>query len=275
MQPKSTYSKKIFAVSITSLLLLAFVPSMTNANAVTTAELCIAIDRSGSIGQTNLNTILAGIKASFLESNVQSAAVGSMIKLSVVSFGNTGTTDISSTTIMNAQDVTDFANLVGALGLTTTGPTQTNTGEGIQLCVAEFDDPTISTINIITDGVPTVGPNAQTEANTASNLGIVINALAIGTVNQATLDGFVDGPPAGMTFQTPDIMGFEEAFMEKLMFELNIPVAGELLSIDASALLISGFMMNALWILPTLAATGIAGTGLYLTRSRWNKTSEE
>ena len=70
MQPKSTYSKKIFAVSITSLLLLAFVPSMTNANAVTTLELCIAVDRSGSIDMPpgmpgNLATILTGIENSF------------------------------------------------------------------------------------------------------------------------------------------------------------------------------------------------------------------
>jgi hypothetical protein len=71
-------------------------------------------------------------------------------------------------------------------------------------------------------------------------------------------------------------MGFEEAFMEKISMEVMMTeIGGEILSLNASALLVSGFMMNAMWILPTIAATGIAGTGFYLIRSRLNKTSEE
>jgi len=50
-------------------------------------------------------------------------------------------------------------------------------------------------------------------------------------------------------------------------------IGGEILSINATALLVSGAFANALWMLPMLA--GIAGTGLYLTRSRWNKTQED
>jgi hypothetical protein len=46
-------------------------------------------------------------------------------------------------------------------------------------------------------------------------------------------------------------------------------IGGEILSINTTALLVTGAFANAFWMLPMLA--GIAGTGLYLTRSRWNK----
>jgi|CXWL01.1.fsa_nt_gi hypothetical protein len=44
------------------------------------------------------------------------------------------------------------------------------------------------------------------------------------------------------------------------------PVAGELLSINSTALLISGLSSSAIWMVPTLA--GIAGSGIYLVKFR-------
>ncbi len=282
MQPKSKYSKKIFAATITSLLLLAVVPAMSNASAVTTLELCLAVDRSGSIEDPNLggapgnmNIILLGIQSGLMDAAVQQALVDRMAILSLVSFATGVSLDIAPTTMTSLQDVSDFADTVAALGLTSSG--LTNTGGAIDLCEAQFTDASIGTINIITDGVPTTGPDAQTEANNANALGILINALGIGDqIALMFLDDLVDGPPAGMVFITQDVMGFEEAFMEKISMEvMMMEIGGEILSLNASALLVSGFMMNAIWILPTIAATGIAGTGLYLLRSRLNKTSEE
>jgi hypothetical protein len=47
------------------------------------------------------------------------------------------------------------------------------------------------------------------------------------------------------------------------------PVAGELLSINLSALVIGGLASSAVWMIPTLA--GIAGAGIYLVKLRANR----
>jgi len=47
------------------------------------------------------------------------------------------------------------------------------------------------------------------------------------------------------------------------------PVAGELLSIDSSALVIAGLTSMSLWMIPTVA--GIAGAGIYLVKFRANR----
>jgi hypothetical protein len=46
------------------------------------------------------------------------------------------------------------------------------------------------------------------------------------------------------------------------------PVAGELLSLDTSALFVSGISSSAIWMVPTLA--GIVGAGVYYVRTRVN-----
>lgn len=50
----------------------------------------------------------------------------------------------------------------------------------------------------------------------------------------------------------------------------QFPVGGELLSIDNTALFVAGIFTNAFWLVPILA--GIAGVGVYFTRSRWQNT---
>lgn len=47
------------------------------------------------------------------------------------------------------------------------------------------------------------------------------------------------------------------------------PVAGELLPLDSSALVISGLTSSMIWIVPSIA--GIAGVGIYLVKSRANR----
>jgi len=46
-------------------------------------------------------------------------------------------------------------------------------------------------------------------------------------------------------------------------------VAGELLSVDSSALMIGGLSSSAVWMIPAVA--GIAGAGLYLIKFRMNR----
>jgi len=47
------------------------------------------------------------------------------------------------------------------------------------------------------------------------------------------------------------------------------PVAGELLSLDSSSLVVAGLTSSAVWMIPTVA--GIAGAGLYLVKLRANR----
>jgi len=47
------------------------------------------------------------------------------------------------------------------------------------------------------------------------------------------------------------------------------PVAGELLSINSSALVIGGLASSAVWMIPAVA--GIAGAGIYLVKLRANR----
>lgn len=46
----------------------------------------------------------------------------------------------------------------------------------------------------------------------------------------------------------------------------EIPVAGELLSLSSSALVIGGLASSAVWMIPAIA--GIAGAGIYLVKTR-------
>ncbi|MDH3277041.1 MAG: hypothetical protein OEL77_03105 [Nitrosopumilus sp.] len=51
--------------------------------------------------------------------------------------------------------------------------------------------------------------------------------------------------------------------------DCSAPVAGELLSINSSALVIGGLASSAVWMIPSVA--GIAGAGIYLVKLRANR----
>jgi len=54
-----------------------------------------------------------------------------------------------------------------------------------------------------------------------------------------------------------------------LTTDTDSPVAGELLSLDSSALVVAGLTSSATWVIPTVA--GIAGAGIYLVKFRSNR----
>ncbi|MFQ5440779.1 MAG: hypothetical protein ACE5DL_04875 [Nitrosopumilaceae archaeon] len=54
-----------------------------------------------------------------------------------------------------------------------------------------------------------------------------------------------------------------------LILPPTVPVAGDLLTVDSSALVIAGLASNAIWMIPTIA--GLAGAGIYLVKFRANK----
>jgi len=70
-------------------------------------------------------------------------------------------------------------------------------------------------------------------------------------------DGFL---PFGAISQTIDGLAFAQN---------DVTVAGELLSLDNTALFISGLTSMSLWMIPTVA--GIAGAGIYLVKFRANR----
>jgi len=51
--------------------------------------------------------------------------------------------------------------------------------------------------------------------------------------------------------------------------DCGVPVAGELLSLDTTALVIGGLASSAVWMIPAVA--GIAGAGIYLVKLRTNR----
>jgi len=83
-----------------------------------------------------------------------------------------------------------------------------------------------------------------------------------------------DGEFRGFVRATNEIASLELSgsfdVLDDLEFSRNcVVVGGEIIPIDASALLIGGLFVNSFWMLPALA--GIAGAGAYLVRTRMNK----
>jgi len=85
----------------------------------------------------------------------------------------------------------------------------------------------------------------------------VIDAELFSLGQSSTTDGPTLGTPWTFIWAFEGVGGVSQ-----------FPVGGEFLPIDNSALLIAGVSANAVWILPMLA--GLAGAGIYLTRSKFN-----
>ena len=60
-----------------------------------------------------------------------------------------------------------------------------------------------------------------------------------------------------------------QVVVDTVSFDDDDAVAGELLSLDSSSLVIAGLTGSAAWMIPTLA--GIAGAGIYLVKLRTNR----
>jgi hypothetical protein len=60
-----------------------------------------------------------------------------------------------------------------------------------------------------------------------------------------------------------------QTMVDEIGCSIEKPVAGELLSLDSSALVIAGLTGSAAWMIPAVA--GIAGAGVYLVKTRVNR----
>ena len=120
-------------------------------------------------------------------------------------------------------------------------PNQSAETNGIEV---SWDGNLLDTIAVAGGG--TTDWNEYSYEVSATGASTVIEFLAIGTSD--SLGGYIDNVS---------------------VIEIEKPVAGELLSLDSSALVVAGLTSSAIWMIPTLA--GIAGAGVYLVKLRANR----
>jgi len=230
-------------------------------------EICNAVDTSGSLSQSDVDTIQQGLEDAFDDQFIRTTSVQVMLDYSVVEFDNSAVVALAPSSINSLGGITTLQGLINAFSWFDGGGT--NTAAGITLCEEQFSYPFGATqvINVITDGNPNSDQAAFDAADAAEAAGVdVLNALAIGvSIDQDFLDTIIFGPTAEV-FQTPDVDGFLAAYIEKL--QQDIPVAGELLPINTSAVLIGGVLASGFWIVPLV---GLAGVGAFLARGVLHK----
>ena len=268
MNTRNRLVSRLFASTIAITLVLAIVPA-TPAFAGTpmctpgeSVELGLAIDGSGSISTTNFDlqqdayaSVLAGLP------------ITGQVSVAVTQF-STGL--INEFPIRNIDSQADLDDLIQAINDMVQIGLNTAIGDAIDSLSTELSTSGINAdvqiIDVSTDGINNVGGSPVTAAqNAVNNDGIEqVNALGIGV-----MPNFNFGV-GSFSVEVADFADFEAALADKIMAEIcDSTVAGELLPINTTALFVSGAFANAFWMLPMLA--GIAGTGIYLTRSRWNK----
>ena len=83
--------------------------------------------------------------------------------------------------------------------------------------------------------------------------------------------GFVSDMPFTSVMLTEGTQGgsAETYHFDNMVYSFFIIVAGELLSLDTTALLIGGITSMSVWMIPSVV--GIAGAGVYLVKFRSNK----
>ncbi len=283
---RSSNDKKIAAITLTIILTLGIIPSMSSAFAFPPErELCIALDRSGSIGAVDWTTVIVpGVKAALEDPTVQAGLVGKMVRMTLISYSTDTVVELGPSDMNTLLDVQNFADQVTIVNLPFTGG-GTNIEDALTLCEAQFSyfAGADQVIDIVTDGKPTViggvfsppcDAGAFPTACDVSTLaaGTAVRALGVDKINILAIGDQVSPPfnaaltaPGGIVFPAANINGFLAAFIAKLKIEITeTPVGGAILPIDNYSLVIAGLSTNALWILPALAA--VAGTSFALVR---------
>ena len=89
------------------------------------------------------------------------------------------------------------------------------------------------------------------------------------TRGQAIWEFICHPNPDYETISFTNVRGLESVIIWTTSFDEPRPVAGELLSLDSSALVVAGLTSSAVWMIPAVA--GIAGAGIYLVKLRTNR----
>lgn len=244
-------------------------------------ELQLLVDVSSSVNSTEFDIQRDGYEAAFRDASLiaaMTAGPNQCIAAQYIYWSTSSAiavdwTEISDSTTSNAfADAIAAADRPGGIGTQTAPGSALN--NGFPLFASNSFDATRQVIDVSGDGSENIGDDTSDARDAALAAGI------------DTINGIVIGDAGGLeTFYTDNVIGgvdpflsvadtfedFEPAILAKLAKEIEVPtpVAGELLSIDSSALVIAGLTGSAAWMIPTIA--GIAGAGLYLVKFRTNR----
>ncbi|HUT05123.1 MAG TPA: DUF1194 domain-containing protein [Nitrosopumilaceae archaeon] len=254
-------------------------------------ELLMLQDVSGSVNTGEFNLQRDGYEAAFRDSNViqkLEACDGQCIAVKLVYWAGTDQQETAAewTLVCNAEDAAAFADLIAAADRPDFGDNpSTAPGDAIDAMFNPVDQFATNGFDGLRQVIDVSGDGQQndpTSANTDSTDNAVtlaldsgvdaINGLTIGTSNNVE-DFYEDHIKAGSGAFVIGAATFEDfvpAIAQKIADEAECKlVAGELLSLDTSALVIGGLASSAIWMIPAVA--GIAGAGIYLVKSRNNR----
>lgn len=217
-----------FALGVVSAGVLAIAPLASQA---ATIQLGFILDRSGSIGQTNWNTIVGGL----------STAIGTLIpvggtdtyEISVVSFAGSASADVSRVLVNSAATRSALATTIAGLtSVFTGGSTCFNCGfDTMRTTLAPtLGSAAFSYVNFATDGVPNdnaAGISSRDAMIAAGVDNISIEGIGSG-VNAASLQGSYcypqpcdtaspyNFPSQGFYIAVPDANAYVAAIQNKI-----------------------------------------------------------
>jgi len=248
-------------------------------------ELQLLMDVSGSVSTAEFNAQLDGYEAAFRNDALVTALNANNpngIAVQLVFWAGAGSQQVAVdwTEIEDDATAEAFADAIAAAARPFSSNTAPGTAInfGVPLFASNSFTSTFQAIDVSGDGAENEGADTSDARDAALAAGIdVINGIIIegeggllafytnniiGGTNSDGSDAFVK---VASGFDT-----FEDAILEKLLEEVRPPVvAGELLSLDTSALVVAGLASSAVWMIPAVA--GIAGAAVYLVKFRANR----
>jgi len=206
-------------------------------------ELLLLMDVSGSIDSTDFDIQKTGYKNAFLDAAVQGyiAATPGGVWVSLVQWSTGQSTTIGGQLLQTAADATAFANLIGAMGRSSSGSTGTtaalnyganllaNNGyQGAKVVIDLSSDGMDNTASGCGDFVPTCVPLQNARNAFLADPIHAINALWIadpGQYTSATLATYgatnVYGGPNAFQVQAATYADFDSAIKTKLQIEIG------------------------------------------------------
>jgi uncharacterized protein YegL len=168
----------------------------------TIVNLGFAIDKSGSVSNSDFTLQQQGLAAALAQLVTDPASDAVSYNITVIAFGN-DVTNLVSEQVVTAANIGTIQNNITSYVRNNTGSTQT--GAAIDAMVASFSTnaiaDTLTLFNISTDGEPCCQSGAQTIAETAATNAFAagvdsISVELIGTFQQSQIDNMlaITGP---------------------------------------------------------------------------------
>jgi len=243
-------------------------------------ELQLLVDVSSSVSTPEFNLQRDGYEAAFRDAGLIAALTAGpnqCVAIQMIYWATSQAIAVDWTEISDSTTSNNFADAIAAADRPSVG-TQTGIGSAINFGVSEFAS------NSFTAPRQVIDVSGDGATNTGDNTPDARDAALSGEID--TINGiFIEGEGGLEAYYTNNVIGgvdeflavassfedFEPAILNKLVKEVEKPkpVAGELLSLDSSALVIAGLTGSAVWMIPTIA--GIAGAGMYLIKFRTNR----